>query len=127
MQELPSPNNVYGSLISTTSLEKVADILRSHLGLTKLEASVYKSQFDRQETLQIRTAGYEFDTQKIAEENTWLLNGSVAGDLAEILIVLKYLSDPLNRSDYQTKFEVCDRDFNCIAEYPIPNQEGLIR
>jgi hypothetical protein len=124
MQELPSPNNVYGSLVSATSLEKVADILRSRLGLTKLEVSVYKSQFDRQETLQIRTTGYEFDTQKIAEENTWLLNGSVAGDLAEILTVLKYLSDPLNRSGYQTKFEVCDTEFNCIAEYPTLNRDA---
>jgi hypothetical protein len=124
MQELPSPNNVYGSLFSTTSLEKVADILRSRLGLTRLEVYVQKSQFDKQETLYIRTEGYEFDTQKIVEENIWLLNGSVAGNRSEILMVLKYLSDPLHRAGYYTKFEVYDRDFNCIAKYPILPQDS---
>lgn len=124
MQELLSPNNVYGSIVSTTSLERVAEILRSHLGLTRLEVSVYKSQFDQQETLRIRTARYEFDTQKIATENNWLLNGAVAGDRFEILTVLKYLADPLHQEGYQTKFEVYDAEFNCISEYPTLNWDA---
>jgi hypothetical protein len=118
MKELPSPNNIYGSLVSKTSLEKVANILRSRLGLTTAEVYVYKSQFDHQETLHIRTEGYEFQTEKAREENIWLLNGSVAGDRSEILMVLKYVTDPLSRAGYQTKFEIYDRDFNCIADYP---------
>lgn len=118
MRELPSPNNVYGFLFSRTSLEKVAEVLRSRLGLTKTEVYVYRSGFDGSETLKVRTEAYEFETQKAKENNTWLFSGSVAGNLDEILTVLKLLSSHLRWAGYDTKFEIYDQEFDCIAEYP---------
>ena len=48
-------NNVYGTLICDSSLEKPCKILRYGLGLSETEAYVYKSQFNGIETLKIRT------------------------------------------------------------------------
>jgi hypothetical protein len=120
MTELPSPYNVDGSIFSTTGLEKIAEILRNYLGLSKTEVSVYKSQFNGSQTLYIRTAEYEFEfeTRTGREENTWHISGSVAGDRSEILDILKYLFEPLRRNGFESKFEIYDRAFNCIAEYP---------
>jgi hypothetical protein len=80
MNELPSPNNVYGSIFSRTGLAKIAEILRNHLGLSQAEVYIYQSQFDGDRTLYIRTAGYEFETRTASEENTWHINGAVMGD-----------------------------------------------
>jgi hypothetical protein len=118
MNQLPSPNNVYGSTFSTTGLEKIAEILRNYLGLSKTEVYIYQSQFDGDRTLYIITAGYEFETRIAKLENTWHISGSVAGDLDEILSSLKYLFEPLRRNGFESKFEIYDREFNCIAEYP---------
>jgi hypothetical protein len=118
MNELPSPNNVYGSIFSTTGLAKIAEILRNHLGLSKAEVYIYQSEFDGDRTLYIITAGYEFETRIASEENTWHISGSVAGDRSEILSSLKYLFDPLRKNGFESKFEIYDRAFNCIAEYP---------
>ena len=118
MNELPSPYNVYGLLRSDTGLERVADVLRSRLGLTNAEVYISKSAGDLHETLYIHTTIYEFEARKSDGENTWRFCGSVAGDRAEILMVLKYLSDPLHYAGYETEFEVYDEKFNCIGEYP---------
>jgi hypothetical protein len=117
MRLLPSPNNVYGALFSTTSLQKVADVLRSRLGLTAAEVFVCKSEGESHETLYIKTAEYEFDTHQVGEANIWSFSGSVAGNRSEILMLLKYLFDPLHFAGYKTKFEIYDEEFNCIAEY----------
>ncbi len=118
MNELPATNNVYGSIFSTTGLAKIAEILTSHLGLSKTEVYIYRSQFDRHQTLYIRTADYEFETRIASEKNSWDISGSVAGDRSEILSILRYLFEPLQRAGFESKFEIYDRDFNCIAEYP---------
>jgi hypothetical protein len=125
MNELPSPNNIYGSIFSTTGLAKIAEILRNHLGLSKTEAYIYQSQFDGDRTLYIITAGYEFEIRIAEVENTWHISGSVAGDLDEILNILKYLFEPLRRNGFESKFEIYDREFNCIAEYPQSVDEML--
>jgi hypothetical protein len=125
MDELPSPNNVYGSIFSTIGLAKIAEILSSRLGLSKTEVYIYQSQFDRHQTLHIRTAGYEFETRTSSEENTWYISGSVAGDRDEILSILRYLFEPLQRAGFESKFEIYDRDFNCIAKYPQSIDEML--
>lgn len=93
-------------------------MLRSRLGLTKTEVYVYKSQFDGSETLNVRTEEYEFEARKAKEEKTWLLNGSVAGERDDILTAIKLLSSQLHWAGYETKFEIYDREFNCVAEYP---------
>ncbi len=118
MSELPSINNVYGLIFANTSLERVGSVLRTRLGLTINEVYIHKSQFDKSETLYIRTVDYEFETQKAKQDNSWLLNGAVAGDLQAVLMVLKQLSDCLYWAGYKTKFEIYDDEFNCIAEYP---------
>jgi hypothetical protein len=120
MNELPSLNNVYGSIFSMTGLEKIAEILRNYLGLSKTEVYVYKGQFDGSQTLYIRTEKYEFEFEPRTgrEENTWHITGSVMGDRSEILNILQYLFEPLRRNGFGSKFEIYDRSFNCIAEYP---------
>jgi hypothetical protein len=118
MRDLPSTNNVYGSIYSATGLEKIAEILKNYLGLSKAEVYVYNSQFDDGQTLYIITAEYEFETRTAREENTWNITGSVMGDLSEILNILQYLFEPLRRNGFESKFEIYDREFNCIAEYP---------
>lgn len=80
MKELPLTNNVYGCIYSATGLEKIAEILRNYLGLSKAEVYVYNSQFDGDLTLYIRTAEYEFETRTAREENTWDISGAVMGD-----------------------------------------------
>jgi hypothetical protein len=118
MSELPATNNVYGSISSTTGLAKIAEILRSRLGLSKTEVYIYQSQFDGDRTLYIITAEYEFETRIAKEENTWHISGSVAGDRSEILSIIRYLFKPLRRAGFESKFEIYARDFNCVAEYP---------
>jgi hypothetical protein len=70
INELPSPNNVYGSIFSTTGLAKIAEILRNNLGLPQSEVYINRSQFDGDRTLYIVTAEYEFQTRTSSEENT---------------------------------------------------------
>jgi hypothetical protein len=120
MNELPSPYNVYGSIFSNTGLVKIAEILRNYLGLSKTEVHICKSQVDGSQTLYIITAEYEFEFENRTgrEENTWHITGSIAGDRAEILNMLKYLFEPLRRNRFESKFEIYDREFNCIAKYP---------
>jgi hypothetical protein len=127
MNELPSPYNVYGSIFSTIGLAKIAEILRNYLGLSKAEVYIYKSQLDGSQTLYIRTAKYEFEfeTQTEREENNWHISGSVAGDRSEILSILRYLFEPLRRAGFESKFEIYDREFNCIAKYPQSIDEML--
>lgn len=118
MNELPSPYNVYGFIFSTTGLEKIAEILRNYLGLSQAEVYIYQSQFDGSQALYIKTVRYEFETRTTKEENTWHINGSVTGDRSEISNILQYLFEPLRRNGFGSKFEIYDRSFNCIAEYP---------
>ena len=125
MNELPSPYNVDGSIFSTTGLEKIAEILRNYLGLSKAEVYVSKSQFNGSQTLYIITADYEFETRTSSEENTWHISGSVVGDRSEILSIIRYLFEPLRRAGFESKFEIYDRDFNCIAKYPQSIDEML--
>ncbi|MGG6265727.1 hypothetical protein ACQ4M3_20035 [Leptolyngbya sp. AN03gr2] len=117
MKDLPSACNVYGFLFLNTSLERVAEVLRIHLGLTNSQVYVYRSQFNSSETLHIKTETFEFEARKAQQGEPWLFNGSVAGDREEILIVLESLSKPLRWAGYETKFEVYDEQFNFIAEY----------
>ncbi len=118
MRQLPPCNNVYGFLYASNSLERVAEVIRSRLGFTKTEVYVYKSQFDGSEELHIKTEGYEFDVRKAQTQDTWLIDGCVAGDGAEIVTVLKLLSSHLHWAGYTTKFEIYDEQFNWVADYP---------
>jgi hypothetical protein len=117
--ELPSPHNVYGLLRADAGLERIANLLRSRLGLTKTAVYIAKTEGESEQILYIHTAAYEFEIRKVDPEHTWRIYGSVAGDRSEILMVLKYISDPLHYAGYKAEFEVYDREFNCIAEYPI--------
>jgi hypothetical protein len=118
MNQLPASNNVFGYLFSKTSLEKVAEVLKTRIGLTKTEVYVKRNKFDRHEIMYIRTKEYEFEIQKLREDNTWSFNGAVAGNLDEILTILKTIYSNLIWADYQTKFEIYDDKFDFIAEYP---------
>jgi hypothetical protein len=79
MNQLPSPNNVYGSVFSRTGLAKIAEILRNQLGLTQAEVYIDQSQFDHHQILYIITAAYEFETRTASEQNIWHISGSVMG------------------------------------------------
>lgn len=70
MDRLPPLNNVYGFLLSSTSLERVAQVIGSRFGLYSGQVSVYRSQFDGIEILHIRTEDFEFESQKAEEANT---------------------------------------------------------
>ncbi|MBD1825157.1 hypothetical protein H6F51_22070 [Cyanobacteria bacterium FACHB-DQ100] len=98
MRELPSPYNVYGFLFLNTAIEKVAEVLRSRLGLTEAQVYIYKSQFDGSEILHINTEAFEFEARKATQGDSWLFNGSVAGDRDEVLSVLQTVSNPLRWS-----------------------------
>lgn len=118
MNELPASNNVFGYLFCQTSLEKVAEILRTRIGLTKTEVYVEQNKFDRHEIMYIRTKEYELEIEKLREDNTWSFNGAVAGNLNEIVTILKTISSYLNWAGYQIKFEIYDEKFDFIGEYP---------
>jgi hypothetical protein len=116
--DLPLGNNVYGHLYSKTGLRDVAKVLRNYLGLSEKQVYIYRSQFDGDETLQIRTETYEFETQSLEEEDKWLFNGAVAGDIDSIKVTLKEICDPLRRQGYETKFEIYDENCEFLSDYP---------
>lgn len=59
MDNLPTVNNVYGELYFEVGLQGVAKVLEDYLGLSEEQVYVYKSQFDENETLKVRTeTGY---------------------------------------------------------------------
>lgn len=116
MDRWPATNNVYGYLYSNTSLEKIAKVLRTWLGLSPDEAYAFRSQDDGYEVLRLRTESFEFETQRIKEGGAWFFNGIVAGDRSTVISQVQYLSDVLRWAGYSTQFEIYDSDFNCIAE-----------
>lgn len=118
MNDLPITNNVYGFLYSKTGLRNAAKVFRDYLGLSEKQAYIYKSQFDGNETLKIRTEAYEFETQSLKEGDKWLFNGAVAGDIDSIKALLKEICDPLNAKGYKANFEIYDKNFEFISEYP---------
>ncbi|MEL4895770.1 hypothetical protein [Crocosphaera sp. Alani8] len=118
MNELPITNNVYGCLYSKVGLRDVAKVLRDFLGLSEKQAYIYKSQFDGNETLKIRTKAYEFETQNLKEGDKWLFNGAVAGDIDLIKATLREICDSLKFKGYEANFEIYDENFEFISEYP---------
>lgn len=118
MNDLPITNNVYGFLYSKIGLKDAATVLRNYLGLSEKQAYIYKSQYDGDETLKIRTEAYEFETQSLKEEDTWLFNGAVAGDIDSIKATLKEICDPLKFKGYEANFEIYDENFEFIFKYP---------
>ena len=118
MNDLPIANNVYGFLYSKIGLRDAAKVLRNCLGLSEKQAYIYKSQFDGDETLKIRTEVYEFETQSLKEGDKWLFNGAVAGDIDSIKAILKEICAPLKFKGYEANFEIYDENFEFISEYP---------
>lgn len=118
MADLPLSNNIYGYLYSKTGLQDVAKILKDYLGLSEKQIYIYSSQFNGNETLKIKTETYEFETQSLKEEDKWLFNGAVAGDINSIKATLKTLSDPLRHRGYETSFEIYDENFEFLSNYP---------
>jgi hypothetical protein len=116
--DLPPANNVYGYLYSKTGLRDVAKLLRNHLGLSEQQIYIYKSQFDGNETLMIKTETCELETQSLKEGDKWLFNGAVAGDIDSIKSTLKEICDPLRHKGYETKFEIYDENFDFLSDYP---------
>ena len=111
-------NNIYGTLVCNTSLEKPCKILRYGLGLTEAEVYVYKSQFDGAEYLKVRTKIYYLETDKTNQDSEHLFNGEVAGDTPEVITRVKAIADVLNRHNYQCQFEIYDDNLEFIEEYP---------
>ncbi|MEL6438127.1 MAG: hypothetical protein AAFQ80_02555 [Cyanobacteria bacterium J06621_8] len=118
MNDLPITNNVYGFLYSKVGLRDVAKVLQDFLELSEKQAYIYKSQFDGNETLKIRTEAYEFETQSLEEEDKWLFNGAVAGDIDSIKVILKEICDTLKIKGYEANFEIYDENCEFISEYP---------
>lgn len=118
MTELPDGNNVYGHLYSKTGLQDVAKVLRNYLDLSEKQVYIYKSQFNEDETLKIRTEKYEFETQSLEEGDKWLFNGAIAGDIDSIKATLKQIYDPLRCQGYETKFEIYDENCEFRSDYP---------
>jgi hypothetical protein len=116
--DLPPVNNVYGYLYSKTGLRDAAKVLRNYLGLSEKQIYIYKSQFDGNETLKIRTETCEFETQSLKEGNKWLFNGAVSGDIDSIKATLKEICDPLKRKGYETNFEIYDENCDYLCDYP---------
>ena len=112
-------NNIFGTLICDSSLEKPCKILRYSLGLTKIEACVYRSQFNGNEYLKVRTEIYNLETNKIGKGLKHSFGGDVAGNDLEVLTRIKAIADILNRSGYQCHFEIYDgNNLGFIDEYP---------
>ncbi len=118
MNNLPPFNNIYGYIHSHKSLIEIAKIFRNHLGLLEQQVYIYKSQFDGDETLNIRMETYDFETQSLPEGNKWLFNDAVAGDIKSIKAILKQLSEPLIREKYEITFEIYDDNFEFLSNYP---------
>lgn len=116
MNQWPITNNVYGYLYGNTSLERIAEVLRTRLGLSPDEAYARRSQHDGHEVLQLTTESFKFETQRIEEGGAWFFNGAVAGDQSTVISQVQHLSDVLRWAGYRTQFEIYDADFNCIAE-----------
>ena len=115
-------DNIYGILICHSSLEKPCKILRYSLGLTKSEVYVYKSQFNGNECLKIRTDIYDLETAKIAQSSEYSFNGEVAGSVREVIKRVKNIADILNRSNCQCSFEIYNDNLEFIYEYPQKNK-----
>jgi len=115
--EFPDTNNVYGYFSSHANLEKLAAILRRKLFFDEDEVTVKKSSFDGHQTIRIKSQMAEFESTKFDNEETYSLNGVVAGSEKEIFDFVLKLFTVLKQHGYNPVFEIYDEWFNCIKEF----------
>ena len=102
---IPDSNNVYGHFIAPDGLLPVQQVVKRLVG--DGGASIYRSQFDGDETLHISTETVNFES--ITEGNgAYLLNGGVSGTVDEVVGFVNLLSNVLTEVGIEHGFEVYD-------------------
>lgn len=113
---VPDTNNVYGQLVALDGLRPVLRAVEATLGPGA--ASVYRSGYDRAETLRIRCDTAEFESIALPGGIEYLLNGAVGGSPEEVVLFLRRLSAALVEVRVEHSFEVYDPASGFRASVP---------
>jgi hypothetical protein len=99
-------NNVFGVITAPNGIEAVLRAVEHLVG--KGGASVYRSRYNRAETLRPHSDDVEFDSEPLPEGAGHLFNGGVGGSPEEIASFVSALSDALRDAGIEHRFEIYD-------------------
>ena len=116
--EIPATANVFGYLHSAVGLLPVRDALCSRLGMSAEQIRIKPGSEGEPQTLQIETSTCSLETRPARAQNTWQLNGAVAGSPEEIFETLLPLVQHLGWAGFSTRFEIYDAAFQFAGECP---------
>src|SRR5262245_3957030 len=114
---LPEGNNVSGLITAPQGLQPVLRAVEQVVGEGR--AYIYRSQFNRAETLHLRTGSACFDSDHRDDGFQHFFSGGVGGSLEEVLAFVRALSESLSRSGIEHSFEVYDDDQELVRRMPV--------
>lgn len=120
---IPDFNNVYGEIHTPQGLQRALAAVQLLVGQDR--AYIYRSGYNGAETLHVRTADAEFDSEPFGGTGH-LISGGVAGSPEEVVVYIRSLSDALEKVGVEYRFEVYDerRLFAEVAHAPDQRNES---
>lgn len=113
---LPEGNNVCGTITAPQGLQPVLRAL-GHL-VDGGRAYIYRSQFNRAETLHLRSEAVDFDSDQLDDGIQHSFSGGVGGSMAEVVGFVRALSDALQTAGVEHRFEIYDEDQRLVQVIP---------
>ena len=120
--KMPEGNNVYGHVVAPHGLHPILQAVRQLVGENR--ASIYKSQFNRSETLHFSTDAVDFESTPLEDGRRHLINGGVGGDSNDVVAFVRAMSRLLTEAGVEHSFEIYDYNHNLVQT--IPNGQAIV-